>query len=233
MPRGKKKTPSFVTWIILLIAVIVGVRMFSTKRPNPQQQPAVAAPAAQTPRPVPTNVPQAPAHAVSGAASKEELAKQSHPDPNAKRPSTPRSRVLFTCGRNLEKADKKDGAISFYRQVVMECRGTPESDEAISRLKLLGGTVPDLAESIPPKESDPYTPPKGRPRHHSASSEAARQAFDQMLLQEMQSVMNTGQGQGNPQGIPGAGSHRCGALTLDGTPCQNLVTGSGYCHLHR
>ncbi len=44
-----------------------------------------------------------------------------------------------------------------------------------------------------------------------------------MLLQEMQSVMNDGQGQGSSRGMPGAGSHRCEAITLDGTPCQNLV----------
>jgi hypothetical protein len=76
--------------------------------------------------------------------------------------------VLFAAGKNLEKADTKEGAIDFFRQVVMECWGTPESDQAISRLKVLGGEVPKLAESIPPMEGNPFTAPKGRPRNHYA-----------------------------------------------------------------
>jgi hypothetical protein len=233
MRRGKKKATGFLTWVVLLIGVVVMVQMFSTKKPNQQQQAIIPAPAIQTPAPVLASVPHVPAPALPSPASKEKLAKHSPPDPDAKKPSTPRSRVLFTCGRNLEKAHKKDGAIYFYREVLMECRGTPESDQAISRLKFLGGTVPDLAESITPKEGDPFTPPKVRPRHHYASSKAARQAFDQMLSQEIQSVMNGGNGQGSQRGTPGAGGHRCGALTLAGTPCQNLVAGSGCCHLHQ
>ncbi len=164
--------------------------------------------------------------AIAPIVSKEKPANETPPDANAKKPSTARSRVLFAAAKNLEKADKKDGAIYFYRQVVMECRGTPESDQAISRLQALGGTVPELAESIPPKEGDPFTPPKGRPRQHNASSDAARQQFDQMLGQAMQSVMNESSGQGTPRGAPGTGaanSHRCGAITRDGTFCQNLV----------
>jgi hypothetical protein len=180
-------------------------------------------------------VPKAAPAAIAPIVSKEKPAKEAPPDINAKKPSTARSCVLFASARNLDKADKKDGAIYFYRQVVMECRSTPESDQAIVRLQALGGTVPELVESIPPKEGDPFTPPKGRPRHHYASSETARQQFDQMLSQAMQSAMNEGSGQATPRLTPGAGaatSHRCGAATRDGTPCQNLVQGAGYCHLH-
>ncbi len=166
--------------------------------------------------------------------SKEKPSKEvAHSDADAKKTSTARSRVLFAAGRNLDKADKKEGAVYFYRQVVMECRGTPESDQAIVRLKALGGMVPDLAESIPPRVGDPYMPPKGT-RHHYASSEAAGQQFDQMLAQAMQSVMNEGNGHGSPPGMPGAaGSHLCGALTRDGAACRNPVQGIGYCYVHR
>ena len=136
--------------------------------------------------------------------------------------------MLFAAARNLDKADKKDGAVIFYRQVVMECRGTPESDQAIVRLKALGGTVPELAESIPPKEGDPFIPPKGV-RHHYASSAAARQQLDQMLSQAMQSVMNEGNGQGSSPGVPGAmGSHRAVpppmTAPLAGTPSKASAT---------
>ena len=198
---------------------------------SPPAQPFVPAPAVQAPRPP---VPNVPPPALPPTVSKDKLAKEeARPDPDAKKPSTPRSRVLFAAGRNLDKADKKDGAIVFYRQLVMECRETPESDRAIARLKTLGGLVPELAESIPPKEGDPYMPPKGV-RHHYASSKAAGQQFDQMLSQAMQSVMNGGGGQGSPPGMPGAGgSHLCGAPTRAGTPCQNPVTGFGYCYLRR
>jgi hypothetical protein len=235
LPHGLLiRPPAWLTWC-LLIGIIGLVLMFSSKRPPPPPQPAVSAPILEAPRPsVPKAAPAAPLPTTT--VSKEKPAKEALPDPNAKKPSTARSRVLFASARNLDKADKKGGAIYFYRQVVMECRGTPESDQAIIRLQALGGTVPELAESIPPKEGDPFTPPKGRPPRHYASSEAARQQFDQMLSQAMQSAMNESSGQGMPRGAPGTGaasSHRCGAATRDGTPCQNLVQGAGFCYLHR
>ena len=46
---------------------------------------------------------------------------------------------------------------------MIECRGTPESDQAIVRLKILGGTVPDLAE---------INPAKGAGSLHAAEGEA-------------------------------------------------------------
>ena len=130
---------------------------------------------------------------------------------------------------------KNDGAIHFYRQVVMECRGSPESDEAIVRLKRLKGVVPDVAESIPPKQGDhPLTPPKRRKR--DPAIDVAWQQLDQMMSQAMQAALSEANGLGNPGagGGPGAaGSHRCGAPTVNGTPCMNPVQGAGYCYLHR
>src|SRR5262245_7945199 len=125
MPRGKKKATGFLTCITLLVGVIVIVQMFSTKRPNQQQQPIVPAPAVQPPHPAVANVPHTAPPAGLAPLSEEKLAKQAGANPDAKKPSTPRSRVLFTCGRNLDKADKKEGAIYFYRELVKECRGTP------------------------------------------------------------------------------------------------------------
>jgi hypothetical protein len=180
MSRGQKKATGCSTWAVLLIAVIGLIRMFSTRREAPPAQPLVPAPVAQAPRPLVADVSR---RALPPTATKEKPAKEAaQSDPDAKKTSTARSRVLFAAGKNLDKADKREGAVYFYRQVVMECRGTPESDQAIVRLKALGGMVPELAESIPPMVGDPYTPPKGT-RHHYASSEAARQQFDQMFAQ--------------------------------------------------
>jgi hypothetical protein len=230
MARGRKKATGCAAWVFLLVVVFGIVQMFSTKRALPPAQPIVAIPVLETPLPPASKVPPP---AISPTASKDQLAKQSQPDPNAKKPSIARARMLSAAARNLDKAGKAEGAIVFYRQVVMECRGTPESDQAIVRLKALGGKVPELAESIPPKEGDPYVPPKGV-RHHYASSKSAGQEFDQMLSQAMQSVMSEGNGQGGQPGVPrGTGSHLCDAPTLDGTPCRNPVQGVGYCYLHR
>jgi hypothetical protein len=155
------------------------------------------------------------------------LAKESRPDPNAKKPSMPRARVLVAVARNLDKAEKPEGAIVFYRQVVMECRGTPESDQAIVRLKALGGKVPELAESIPPKEGDPYVPPKGV-KHHYASSKAAGEVFDRMMSQAMQSVMKV-TAKAASQGCPDVWADIFAVLQplterLAGTPSRALAT---------
>lgn len=233
MAKQQTKSTGCLTWVILIAAVIGLVQVFSAKRPQPPAAPAVPAPPAHVPPPVMADRPPAPPPA---SAVKPKPAQEALPDPDAKKPSVARARVLIAAGRNLDKADKKDGAIYFYRQVVMECRGTPESDQAIARLRALGGTVPDVSESIPVKEGDPYTPPKGRPHHHYASSAAARQEFDQMLSQAMQSAMSGGNGQGSAGSMTRAGaggSHLCGAITQDGTPCRNPVQGVGFCYLHR
>jgi hypothetical protein len=230
MARGHKKAAGCSAWVLLIVIIFGIVQTFSTKREPPPAQPNVAIPVVDTPPPTASKVPPP---ALATTASKDQLAKESRPDPNAKKPSMPRARVLFAAARNLDKAEKPEGAIVFYRQVVMECRGTPESDQAIVRLKALGGKVPELAESIPPKEGDPYVPPKGV-KHHYASSKAAGEEFDRMMSQAMQSVMNEGNGQGGQPGMPGRmGSHLCGAPTLDGTPCRSPVQGIGYCYLHR
>jgi hypothetical protein len=121
MAKRQKKATGWLTWL-LLIGIIGLVLMLSTKRQPPPPQSAVSAPIVEAPRPP---MPKLAPPAISPAVSKKQLTKEAPPDPNAKKPSTPRSRVLFAAARNLDKADKKDGAIYFYRQVVMECRGTP------------------------------------------------------------------------------------------------------------
>ncbi|MGO8900004.1 MAG: hypothetical protein ACLQU5_16875 [Isosphaeraceae bacterium] len=81
---------------------------------------------------------------------------------------------------------KKSGAIFFYQQTVQECRGTPDADQAIVLLKKLGGRVPSESESVPPKEADPWSPPK---RPHYVSTDAAGLEIDQMIAQGMQAAV--------------------------------------------
>jgi hypothetical protein len=157
------------------------------------------------------------------------------PASETRKESTKRSRTLFVAGKNLEKLGKKDGAILFYQQTVKECRGTPDADQAIALLRKLGGRVPEESESVPPKEADPWTPPK---RVHYASTEAAGREIDRMIAEGMQAAIrasNTPAYSGFGRGVGGGSgaSHLCGAPTLNGTPCMNRVSGPGYCYLHQ
>jgi hypothetical protein len=106
---------------VLLIAIIFGiVQMFSTKREPPRLEQPISVPVAKGPRPLASEM-SPPAD--SARASKSELAKESRPDPNAKKPSMPRARVLFAAARNLDKAGKTEGAIVFYRNPTRRLSG--------------------------------------------------------------------------------------------------------------
>ena len=141
-----------------------------------------------------------------------------------------RAHTLFTAGKNLEDMGKNNGAILFYQQTVMECRGTSESDEAVARLKKLGGRVPNESESAPLKVPDPWSPPNPRPRY--ASTEEYGRAIDKMLIRGMQSVIQGG----NTQSYSGVrqteGGHFCGATCQDGHPCGRWVANSVFCYQH-
>ena len=132
--------------------------------------------------------------------------------------------------KNLEDMGKNNGAILFYQQTVMGCRGTSESDEAVARLKKLGGRVPNESESAPLKVPDPWSPPNPRPRY--ASTEEYGRAIDKMLIRGMQSVIQGG----NTQSYSGVrqteGGHFCGATCQDGHPCGRWVANSVFCYQH-
>jgi hypothetical protein len=141
-----------------------------------------------------------------------------------------RAHVLFTAGKNLEDMGKNDGAILFYQQTVMECRGTSESDEAVSRLKKLGGRVPNESESVRLKVPDPWSPPNPRPRY--ASTEEYGRAIDQMINRVMQSAIQGGSTMGYSGARQYPGGHLCGAMCEDGHACRRWVTSSVFCYQH-
>jgi hypothetical protein len=249
MRKNKKKPPKLKSLSrLFMMAAAAGVLFgflpvfLSDRNPPPPPEPAPLAlmplPVVQTPPPPPKSSPaQPPTVAVEKkppppVVVEKKPPPQPTPDPNAKKESTKRSRVLFAAGKNLYGLGKNEGAIHFYRQTVMECRGTPESDKAITRLVALKGKVPSISESVPPKESDPFAMPKPkRPRY--ASTEAYGQEFDQMLGQAMQSTIdasNRPASSGAASG--GGGSHLCGAVNRDGSSCKNRVSGPGPCYLH-
>ena len=95
MARGHKKATGCSTWFVVLACGIGLVQMFSTKRDPPR--PTVVAPATvvQAPRPL---VAEVPTPVVRSAVTKDKLAKDAQQDPNVKKPSTARARVLFACG---------------------------------------------------------------------------------------------------------------------------------------
>ncbi len=141
-----------------------------------------------------------------------------------------RAHILFTAGKNLEEMGKNDGAILFYQQTVMECRGTSESDLAISRLKKLEGRVPNESESVRLKVPDPWSPPHPRPRY--ASTEKYGRAIDQMISRGMQSAIQGGNAQSYSGASQNVGGHYCGATCQDGHPCGRWVINSGFCYQH-
>jgi hypothetical protein len=109
MARGRKKATRCTTWVLLIVVVFGIVQMFSTEREPPPPRPPVSVPVVEAPHQFASNVPP--------PARKEKPANESRPDPNAKKPSMPRARVLFTAARNLDKAGKTEGAIVFYRSL--------------------------------------------------------------------------------------------------------------------
>ena len=95
----------------------------------------------------------------------------------ARQEDTPRNPVILATCQVI---------VFFYQQTVQECRGTPDADQAIVLLKKLGGRVPSESESVPPKEADPWSPPK---RPHYVSTDAAGLEIDQMIAQGMQAAV--------------------------------------------
>jgi TPR repeat protein len=100
---------------------------------------------------------------------------------------------------------------------------------------------PDYPPSSADSSSPARTPPVRPKKRRYASQEAQRLANIEMLGQMTGAAVQAGEeakaaqyrrmtpGQGTSRGP----SHYCGAPTLDGTPCQRLVIGFGYCYQHR
>jgi len=141
-----------------------------------------------------------------------------------------RAQTLYSAGKNLEDLGKNNGAIQFYQQTVMECRGTAESVQSIRRLKALGGRVPTQCESLPVKVPDPWSPPHPRPRY--ASTEEYGRKIDQMINNALQSTIQGGRIQTYFPPRQSPGGHFCGAPCEDGHPCQRWVVSSDHCYQH-
>lgn len=148
---------------------------------------------------------------------------------------------LLKSGQNLEKLGKKAGAIEFYSQVVNEFPGSDEAKTAEERIKALGGKVAPKKESKRSIDTTPGTGNFPRPvKRRYASQEGARQALDQAMGQMyenfqraemMKEAIRRRQSEMYRPGRPAV--NVCGATTLDGSPCQRLVAGGGYCYQHR
>jgi hypothetical protein len=112
--KGTQESDRMRNVVFLLVVVFGIVQMFSTEREPPPPRPPVSVPVVEAPHQLASNV-LPPAFAPT--ARKEKPANESRPDPNAKKPSMPRARVLFTAARNLDNAGKTEGAIVFYRSL--------------------------------------------------------------------------------------------------------------------
>jgi hypothetical protein len=100
--------------------------------------------------------------------------------PKAASSPDPRATSLFRSAENLEKAGKKPGAISLYRDVMIRYPDSPEASASSTKIKALGGKVPTQAEIKPasPAEKGNFT---RAPKPRYASQEATRAAVDQAI----------------------------------------------------